>query len=74
MKVPVLFPKIFNYPFTYESEISEPLKSGDFVKVPFGSNIITGVVWPQEQITKKKFKIKKIKKKNKCAKFEFFND
>jgi len=63
MKVPVLFPKIFNYPFTYESEISEPLKPGDFVKVPFGSNIITGVVWPQEQITDKKFKIKKIKKK-----------
>ena len=63
MKVPVLFPKIFNYPFTYKSEISELLKSGDFVKAPFGSTEITGVVWPHEEKTKKKFKIKKISKK-----------
>jgi len=63
MKIPVLFPKIFDYPFTYESGISEPLNSGDFVKVPFGSNEITGVVWPYEQKTEKKFKIKKISKK-----------
>ena len=63
MKIPVLFPKIFNYPFTYKSEIQEPLNSGDFVKAPFGSNEITGVVWPHEQKTKKKFKIKKISKK-----------
>ena len=63
MKVPVLFPKIFDYPFTYKSEISESLKSGDFVKAPFGSSEITGVVWPYEQKTEKKFKIKKISKK-----------
>ena len=63
MKIPVLFPKIFNYPFTYKSEISESLKSGDFVKAPFGSSEITGVVWPHEQKTEKKFKIKKISKK-----------
>jgi len=63
MKVPILFPKIFDYPFTYKNEISESLKSGDFVKAPFGSNEITGVVWPHEQKTKKKFKIKKISKK-----------
>jgi len=63
MKVPILFPKIFNYPFTYKSEISEPLKSGDFVKAPFGSSEITGVVWPEEQKTNKKFKIKKISRK-----------
>ena len=63
MKIPVLFPKIFNYPFTYESEIPEILKSGDFVKAPFGSSEITGVVWPHEQKTKKKFQIKKISKK-----------
>ena len=43
MKIPVLFPKIFDYPFTYKSEISETLKSGDFVKAPFGSSEITGV-------------------------------
>ncbi len=63
MKVPVLFPKIFDYPFTYISEIKESLKPGDFVKAPFGSNEITGVVWPYEQKTEKKFKIKKISKK-----------
>ena len=63
MKVPVLFPKIFNYPFTYKSEISESLNSGDFVKAPFGSSEITGVIWPHEQKTEKKFKIKKISKK-----------
>ena len=60
MKIPILFPKIFNYPFTYESRISESLNPGDFVKAPFGSSEITGVVWPYEQKTKKKFKIKKI--------------
>ena len=63
MKIPVLFPKIFDYPFTYNSEIPEKLNSGDFVKAPFGSSEITGVVWPYEQKTEKKFKIKKISKK-----------
>jgi len=63
MKIPVLFPKIFDYPFTYKSEISNPLAPGDFVKVPFGSSEVTGVVWPFEQETKKKFKIKKISRK-----------
>jgi len=63
MKIPVLFPKIFDYPFTYKSEISEKLISGDFVKAPFGSTEITGVIWPREQKTKKKFKIRKISKK-----------
>jgi len=63
MKIPVLFPKIFDHPFTYKSEISETLKSGDFVKAPFGSSEITGVIWPHEQKTQKKFQIKKISKK-----------
>jgi len=63
MKISVLFPKIFDHPFTYKSEISEKLNSGDFVKAPFGSSEITGVIWPHEQKTKKKFKIKKISKK-----------
>ena len=63
MKIPVLFPKIFDYPFTYKTEIRETLSSGDFVKAPFGSSEITGVVWPHEQKTEKKFKIKKISKK-----------
>ena len=63
MIIPVLFPKIFDYPFTYKSEISEPLNPGDFVRAPFGSSEITGVVWPYAQQTEKKFKIKKISKK-----------
>ena len=71
MKIPVLFPKIFDYPFTYKSEISESLNSGDFVKAPFGSAEITGVVWPEEQKTEKKFRIKKISKKIKTEKLNF---
>jgi primosomal protein N' (replication factor Y) len=63
MKVPVLFPKIFDYPFTYKSDISESLRPGDFVRAPFGSSEITGVVWPHEQKTEKEFKIRKISKK-----------
>ena len=63
MKVAVLFPKIFDYPFTYKSEISDSLKPGDFVKAPFGNTEITGIIWPQQQNTDKKFKIKKISKK-----------
>jgi len=63
MKIPILFPKIFDHPFTYTSKIDDELNSGDFVKAPFGSSEITGVVWPHEQKTKKKFKIKKISKK-----------
>ena len=63
MKIPVLFPKIFDYPFTYKSEIPESLKSGDFVKAPFGSSEITGVIWPHEQKTKKNLELKKFQKK-----------
>ena len=63
MKVEVLFPKIFDYPFTYISEISEKLKPGDFVKAQFGSSEITGVVWPRKQNTTKKFQLKKISNK-----------
>ena len=63
MKVAVLFPKIFNYPFTYESEINDKLNPGDFVKAPFGASEITGIIWPIEQKTEKKFKLKKISKK-----------
>ena len=67
MRVPILFPKIFDYPFTYKSEISEKLKPGDFVKAPFGNIELTGVVWPKEQKTEKDFKsvYKKIKRNKK---------
>ena len=63
MKIAVLFPKIFDHPFTYNSETAKPLKAGDFVKAPFGSTEITGVVWTHEQKTRKNFKVKKISKK-----------
>ena len=43
MKVPVLFPKIFDHPFTYDSN-SLILDKGHYVTVPFGATKITGVV------------------------------
>ena len=62
MKYPVLVPNIFNYPFTYESEIK--LQVGDYVKVPFRKSVITGVIWNDFEKTKnKKFNIKKILEK-----------
>ena len=63
MKTSVLFPKIFDHPFTYESGALGKLIPGEFIKAPFGSTEITGIVWPHEQQTKKKFKIKKISRK-----------
>ena len=54
MKVPVLIPSIFDYPFTYENKEQTLLKIGDFVKVPFASKEVTGVVWNFEQKTEKK--------------------
>ena len=62
MKYPVLLPNIFDHPFTYESSLK--LKTGDYVNVPFGKKIITGVVWNKfEQNDNKKFEIKSVKKK-----------
>ena len=59
MKFPILLPNIFDYPFTYESNLK--LKIGDFVEVPFGKSKITGVVWNEfEKNSLKKFKTKKI--------------
>ena len=63
MKVPVLVPKIFNFPFTYDSGSLKDLIPGDIVIVPFGRNEEIGVVWDKIQPSKKKFKIKKIIKK-----------
>ncbi len=63
MKVPVLLPKIFDYPFTYEYESKTPLKSGDIVEVPFGKKKEIGVVWDVIKPIDKKIKIKKIEKK-----------
>ena len=63
MKVPVLIPKIFNFPFTYESDFLETLEPGDLVIVPFGKSQEIGVVWDKIKPSLKKFKIKKIEKK-----------
>ena len=62
MKVPILLPNIFNYPFTYESNLD--LKIGDYVYVPFGKSKITGVVWNEfEKNSNKSYLIKKVLKK-----------
>jgi len=59
MKYPVLLPNIFDYPFTYESDIK--LKAGDYVKVPFGKKNIIGVIWDFfEEKNNKEFKLKSI--------------
>ena len=62
MKYPILLPNIFNYPFTYESDLD--LKIGEYVSAPFGKNKLTGVVWDKlEDNEQKKFKLKKVFKK-----------
>ena len=62
MKFPILLPNIFNYPFTYESNLN--LKIGDYVEVSFGKSKLTGVVWDNfEKKNNKKFNVKKINKK-----------
>ena len=43
MKSQVLLPKIFNFPFTYNSRIEN--KIGNLVEVPFGSKKEIGVIW-----------------------------
>ena len=59
MKVPILIPNIFNYAFTYDSDLK--LKVGDYVVVPFGKSKVTGVVWDEfEKTTNKNFVIKKV--------------
>ena len=62
MKVPILIPNIFNYPFTYNSDLK--LKVGDYVIVPFGKSELTGVVWDDfEKKNNKIFLMKKVLKK-----------
>ncbi len=63
MKVPVLLPKIFNYPLTYNSSSQKNLQKGDIVEVPFGNSNEIGVVWNELQVTDKKIRLKKISRK-----------
>ena len=52
MIYPVLLPKFFDNPFTYESDLS--LEVGDFVIVPFGKLKLTGVIWNEFEKKRKK--------------------
>ena len=62
MRVPILIPNIFNYPFTYDTEIK--LKLGDYVEVPFGKSKAIGVVWDEfEKNKNKNYAIKQVIKK-----------
>ena len=60
MKAQVLLPKIFNYPFTYES--NKRGNVGDFVEVPFGTKKEIGIIWKNNHLEPKNIKIKNIKR------------
>ena len=62
MKVQVLLPKVFNFPFTYQKNQIQ-LQIGDFVEVPFGKNKEIGIVWNGKVSDLKNIKIKNINKK-----------
>ena len=61
MKAQVLLPKVFNFPFTYNSNTKS--KIGNLVEVPFGSKKEIGVVWKNNYSEPKSIKIKDISKK-----------
>ena len=61
MKAQVLLPKVFNFPFTYNSKIKG--KIGNLVEVPFGSKKEIGVIWKNNYEEPKNIKIKDISKK-----------
>ena len=61
MKAQVLLPKIFNFPFTYNSKVKT--KIGDLVEVPFGSKKELGVIWKHKYLEPKNIKIKNIIRK-----------
>ncbi len=61
MKSQVLLPKIFNFPFTYNSRIES--KIGNLVEVPFGSKKEIGVIWKNNYSEPENIKIKYINKK-----------
>ncbi len=65
MEVPVLLPRVFNYPFTYiyNSKKIKTLNQGDIVLVPFGKKKEIGVVWDKIHIVEKKIKLRQVEKK-----------
>ncbi len=60
MKAQVLLPKVFNFPFTYNSKTKG--KIGNLVEVPFGSRKEIGVIWKNKYFEPKNIKIKDISK------------
>ena len=63
MKVPVLIPRIFDYPHTYLSGEFDQLKPGSIVVVPFGRKEEIGVIWDKQEKTNKIFKLKNVLEK-----------
>ena len=63
MKAQVLLPKVFNFPFTYNSNTKS--KIGNLVEVPFGSKKEIGVIWKNNYSEPKNINIKTIGKKTK---------
>ena len=60
MKAQVLLPKIFNYPFIYESNKKGNI--GDLVEVPFGTKKEIGIIWKNNRSEPENIKIKNIKR------------
>ncbi len=56
MEIPILLPKIFDHPFTYENNQKIKLNTGDLVKVPFGSKKEIGIIWHTAERTEKNLK------------------
>ena len=61
MKAQVLLPKVFNFPFTYNSKLKTSI--GDLVEIPFGSKKAIGVVWKNNYQEPKNIKLKEIGRK-----------
>ena len=61
MKAQVLLPKVFNFPFTYNSKTET--KIGSLVEVPFGSKKEIGVIWKNNYSEPKNIRIKDIANK-----------
>ncbi len=58
MKAQVLLPKVFNFPFTYNSRFRN--KIGNIVEVPFGSKKEIGVIWKNNYLEPENIKIKDV--------------
>ncbi len=65
MKAQVLLPKVFNFPFTYNSTTNSNI--GNLVEVPFGSKKEIGVIWKNNYSEPKNIKIKDISRKTKYS-------